>query len=113
VRCLTMISLPQPRRRENDQMTNPTSPGGAGEALAKKDSIEQLAELLHEVGAQVQIGLRAQGKMPVVTRMLMDGATWKDIGAKIGWCPDTARDWYAREAAASLSPQPAPEQGGL
>ncbi len=46
----------------------------------------------------VVFGLRAQGHLPTIERMLADGASWQAIGKTIGWCPDTAREWYEREA---------------
>lgn len=45
-----------------------------------------------------KFGLRAQGHLPTVERMLADGATWVEIGKEIGWCPVTAEQWYQREA---------------
>jgi hypothetical protein len=49
----------------------------------------------------VAFGLRAQGHLPTIEQMLREGAPWAEIGRKIGWCPDTAREWYEREVVAS------------
>lgn len=51
-------------------------------------------------GVKFAFGLRAQGHLPVIQRMLARGATWPEIGDAIGWCPDTAREWYEREEEA-------------
>ena len=42
----------------------------------------------------VRFGLYQQGHIPVIERMLADGRTWEDIGKKIGWCPETAKEHY-------------------
>jgi len=54
-------------------------------------AIDELETLLDEAGLTVKFGLVAQGHVPTVSRMLMDGRSWEDIGAAIGWCPDTVR----------------------
>jgi len=46
---------------------------------------------------KIAFGLRAQGHLPTIERMLRDGKTWKEIGAAIGWCPITAERFYAME----------------
>ncbi len=43
-----------------------------------------------------KFGLRAQGHIPTVERMLSEGASWSEIGRAIGWDGDTARDFYER-----------------
>jgi hypothetical protein len=65
--------------------------------------------LLDESGAQrkwpkvvllntpIRFGLRAQGHLPTIRRMLSEGASWEEIGREINWCPDTAREHYERE----------------
>lgn len=45
----------------------------------------------------VKLGLRAQGHIPTIERLLADGASWDVIGRAIGWHGDTARQWYERE----------------
>ena len=47
----------------------------------------------------VLFGLRAQGHLPTVERMLAEGATWGEIGREIGWCPVTAERFYGMEAS--------------
>ncbi len=56
--------------------------------------VEALLKLLDDSG--MVMGLRAQGHVPTVMQMLCDGATWKDIGAAIGWDGDAAHDWFDR-----------------
>ena len=72
----------------------------------KKNIARELGELLFAAGATVQIGLRAQGHIPTIERMLSEGATWGEIGKAIGWCPETAWRWYQYELA---EPKPAEE----
>ena len=31
-----------------------------------------------------------------IERMLADGHSWNEIGEAIGWCPETAKEWYDR-----------------
>ena len=44
--------------------------------------------------AHVLFGLRAQGHIPTVERMLTEGKGWDAIGQAIGWCPLTAQKHY-------------------
>lgn len=53
----------------------------------------------------VLFGLRAQGHLPTVERMLAEGASWEKIGRKIGWDGATAERFYGYERA------PGPEEG--
>ena len=48
------------------------------------------------MNAPILFGLKAQGHIPTIERMLKDGATWKEIGKKIGWYPETAKEDYER-----------------
>lgn len=43
----------------------------------------------------VLFGLEQQGHIPTIQRMLGEGKSWDEIGREIGWCPETAREWYA------------------
>ena len=47
--------------------------------------------------APVCIGLRAQGHLPTIEKMLERGAAWDEIGKEIGWDGDTAKEWYEYE----------------
>ncbi len=67
-----------------------------------KDPIKELCDLLSESGATLKFGLRAQGHIPTIERMLDDGASWDAIGKAIGWHPPTAKLWYERELQRSL-----------
>ena len=42
----------------------------------------------------VLFGLKQQGHLPTIERMIEDGATWEEIGKEIGWCPETAKEHY-------------------
>ena len=48
------------------------------------------------MNTRVLFGLKAQGHLPTIEKMLKDGATWKEIGKKIGWCPETGKKDYER-----------------
>jgi len=45
----------------------------------------------------ILFGLRAQGHLPTIKRMLTEGHSWDDIGQAIGWMPDAAQQAYERE----------------
>lgn len=49
------------------------------------------AEILN---APVLFGLRAQGHIPTIERMLAEGKSWDVIGDVIGWCGETAQRHY-------------------
>lgn len=57
---------------------------------------EELDKLLRESGVQIKFGLRAQGHIPTIQRMLEEGHSWQAIGEAIHWDPDTAREWFER-----------------
>lgn len=59
--------------------------------------IKQLAEAIDKAGMRVVFGLRDQGHLPVIERMLKEGASWELIGKEIHWCPKTAKEYYKRE----------------
>ena len=42
----------------------------------------------------IAFGLRAQGHIPTVRRMLQEGHSWAEIGAEIGWDGATAMRFY-------------------
>ncbi len=67
------------------------------------DPIRELSKL---IGPNLRIGLRQQGHIPTVERMLKDGATWTEIGKAIGWNGETAKDWYERERLPSGEREP-------
>jgi hypothetical protein len=45
----------------------------------------------------IVFGLRAQGHLPTIEKMLAEGASWDEIGKAIHWEPATAKDFYERE----------------
>lgn len=51
-------------------------------------------ELLNQ---RILFGLRAQGHVPTIEKMLAEGASWEEIGKAISWDPATAKDFYERE----------------
>ena len=66
---------------------------GEWEPVVDKDAEDKKAwEIL--MNAPILFGLKAQGHIPTIERMLENGATWKEIGKKIGWCPETAKEDY-------------------
>jgi len=48
-------------------------------------------------GLRLAFGLRAQGHIPAIERMLAEARCWDEIGRVIGWCPKTAAKYYGRE----------------
>ena len=64
------------------------------------DPIGELIELLDSCGTDIRFGLRAQGHIPTIQRMLAAGESWGAIGKEIGWCPATAEKWFCRFACA-------------
>jgi hypothetical protein len=77
---------------------------------SETDPVRELCKLLDEAGATVQFGLRAQGHIPTIERMLADGRSWKSIGKEIGWDPLTAAEWYVRELVAARAAEAAQHQ---
>jgi hypothetical protein len=52
------------------------------------------------MNAPFLFGVKLQGHIPTIERMLEEGATWEQIGEEIGWCPETAKEhyiWYIKE----------------
>lgn len=63
-----------------------------------------LGEILDS--ASLSIGLRAQGHMPAIRRMLAEGRSWRQIGDAIGWDGETAKRWYEMESASEPRAKP-------
>lgn len=61
------------------------------------DLVRALVDEMMASNVSVRFGLRAQGHIPTIERMLSEGADWHAIGRAIGWHADTARQWYERE----------------
>lgn len=57
----------------------------------------ELMGLLRDAGATLRIGLKQQGHLETVARMVADGATWDEIGAAIHWSGAAAKRWYEME----------------
>jgi hypothetical protein len=45
---------------------------------------------------KIVFGLKNQGHIPIIQKMLVDGKNWEEIGEEINWCPKTAREYYER-----------------
>lgn len=58
---------------------------------------EEFDALLRSGNVKVLIGLRQQGHIETVERMLTEGKTWDEIGATIHWHGPTAKRWYEME----------------
>lgn len=51
-------------------------------------------------GVTPLFGLKAQGHIPTVERMVAEGKSWKEIGNAIGWAADAVEKhwgWYCQE----------------
>ena len=46
------------------------------------------------MNAQVRFGLKQQGHLPTIEKMLKNNATWEEIGKAINWDPETAKEHY-------------------
>jgi hypothetical protein len=66
---------------------------------AKVDPWKELVQLLKEANTPIKFGLRAQGHIPTIERMLASGSSWEAIGKAIGWDPQAAKEWYYRTEA--------------
>lgn len=53
------------------------------------------------VDAPTAFGLEAQGHIPAVEAALAEGADWQEIGRRIGWHGETAKQYYERHLARS------------
>ena len=80
----------------NDQGCRRTGRIGEREVSTQDDLIMQ-----HILSQKVVFGLAAQGHIPTIERMLAEGKSWQEIGAAIGWCPETAKrhyEWHLNKA---------------
>jgi hypothetical protein len=57
-----------------------------------------ILDLLGDV--PVAFGLRAQGHLPTVERMVAEGASWDEIGCEIGWAGEAVEEFYGYEKSA-------------
>ena len=55
---------------------------------------DDILDIIRNSKVKVLFGLRAQGHLPTIERMLSEGRDWDEIGKAIGWCPDTAKAHY-------------------
>ena len=74
------------------------------------DIFQKFPEL---AGATIAFGLKAQGRLDLVERMVLDGKSWDEIGAAIGWSGDAVErhwNWHLEDLAGSeLHDQGAPQ----
>lgn len=61
------------------------------------DVAKQLDALLKDAGLVAKFGLRQQGHMQTVERMLRDHASWDAIGKAIGWAGSAVAESFATE----------------
>lgn len=59
---------------------------------------EPSEEMQRLLDTPVVFGLRAQGHIPTIKKMLAAGRSWDAIGKEIGWDPDTAQRHYESDA---------------
>lgn len=55
-----------------------------------------MSDLENALDVPFQFGLKNQGHLPIIEKMLNEGQDWNKIGNVIGWCPITAREYYER-----------------
>ena len=44
---------------------------------------------------KVVFGLKNQGHITTIEKMLAENKSWEEIGKTINWCPDTAKQHYS------------------
>ena len=59
---------------------------------------------------RVLFGLEAQGHIPTVEAALSEGTDWQEIGRRIGWDGETARQYYERHLARAALATPTPKE---
>jgi hypothetical protein len=63
-----------------------------------RDLIRELDRILAEAGVTVKFGLREQGHMTTVDRMLAEGKTWDEIAKAVRWSDgETVKRFYETE----------------
>ncbi len=62
---------------------------------------DNLADILSDTNVKVVFGLEAQGHIPTIEAALAEGADWQEIGRRINWDGETAKDYYERYLARS------------
>ena len=61
--------------------------------------MEELEKILN---VPFLFGLKAQGHITTIEKMLKENKTWEEIGEVIHWCPKTAKEHYERYLASAL-----------
>lgn len=56
---------------------------------------------------KILFGLEAQGHIPTIKTMLAEGADWQDIGRRIKWDGETAKEYYERYLTRAASAEAA------
>lgn len=95
------ILLPDPDSRNVTSLTREQKEISCKVLAAYQDFIDRtINDKLQTDGlkARVVIGLRAQGHLPLIARMLKNGCDWSAIAVAIGWDnAESARLWYLAE----------------
>ena len=74
---------------------------------------EELGHLLDEAGLVAVFGLKKQGHLETIERLLADGSSWEAIGAAIGWDGATAKQhWGWHLERQRIEPGHVTEPGG-
>lgn len=63
-----------------------------------------MGELEKFLNVPFLFGLKAQGHIPTIERMLAEGKDWEAIGNVIGWCHKTAKEHYERYKVNNVGP---------
>lgn len=85
----------EPKKESVEPFIRANPHTGQWEVVVDKDAeFKKAWDIL--MNTPILFGLKAQGHIPTIERMLKEGATWKEIGKKIGWCPETAKEDYGR-----------------
>lgn len=88
---------PQKPRKPQTQATIRTKSTVAKTIQLSDACIENTdQDILDFILAKAVFGLKAQGHIPTIQQMLSENKTWDEIGTKIGWLPETAREHYTQ-----------------
>jgi hypothetical protein len=58
------------------------------------NEFDELMEIFNN--SKFVFGLVNQGHIPTIEKMLKESKTWDEIGKQIGWCPNTAKEYYEK-----------------
>ena len=96
-----LTGSPKPEFSDFDLDTLPATPQPAhGTSATERVTSDQ----------PVLFGLEAQGHIPTVEAALSEGTDWQEIGRRIGWDGETARQYYERHLARAALATPTPKE---